>query len=311
MLKWEFTVSGQTLTRTDRLDTYADMVGQLQASFALDTWWDDCVAIAQFVRDGIAELRVLQNGICDVPNRVLQGAGMVYISLYAVDAATRKTTNEINISIEPSGIRRDSLSPSKPSETVWQQTLDLLGGLRGGETGQVLTKISEADYDIAFLDPSLNVYKFDTDGLWRSADASYQQKPMEESMFGFISIRLKLGEYENDILIPRFNFDITDLSEITGAYYTSSNGEQKLLTIDKVLSTYPDSGIKGVENKYKIERDGDILYAKIEHLIEWEGTPSQGPIAVFVKLINNGTYGKMTKFALKIETPREKIAVER
>lgn len=146
MLKWEFTVSGQTLTRTDRLDTYADMRGQLKAKFDLDEWWNDYIVVAQFARGDVIELRVLQNGVCDVPDAVLDGAGHVGISVYAFEKDRLKTSSETKIDIEPSGIRDNSLIPVPEPTSVWEKVLEILSGLRGGQTGQYLKKSSDDNY---------------------------------------------------------------------------------------------------------------------------------------------------------------------
>lgn len=330
MLKWGFSVSGQNLTRTDRLVTNADLVGQLQAEFTLDSWWDDYIVIAQFVRDGIADLRVLQNWICDVPDRVLKGAGIVYISLYAVGFETRKTTNEIYIKIEPSGIRQGSLSPNKPSGDVWQQTLAMLNGLKGGQTGQIASKASDNDYDFEFVDlPEIDLpketflYTFNFSDLGDLYSCTSEIIETGDNIFPYEIIvkgSLELFRYENGEYISNFDTDFG--LESVGGRMTNNGGSLEMMIASASLAdlmpvnTFFDYDYNsGVYDYYNIKSDYKFfpsagVKVNFKHIFPFEHDPEDGWTDTLVTDLmegkTNGMGDTLTKIAFKIEVPEKK-----
>ena len=124
-----FIISGQTLTRTDELEIVSDAIGQFEAVFTFDEWWDGFTPTAQFTKDGKTIDCILDNDKCVVPPEVLQGGGIFYVNVFSTDGTgDRKTVNEVAVPLKTSGYKKDGSHSQKPTPTVYEQLLEKLSG---------------------------------------------------------------------------------------------------------------------------------------------------------------------------------------
>ena len=124
MKQLTFIIGGQELTRTDTLEIVSDAIGQFEAVFTFDAWWDGYTPTAQFTKDGKTIDCVLENNKCIVPPEALQKGGIFYVSVFSTDGTgDRKTANEVAVPLKTSGYKNDGSHSIDPTPTVYEQLL--------------------------------------------------------------------------------------------------------------------------------------------------------------------------------------------
>lgn len=124
MKQLNFIIGGQELTRTDTLEIVSDAIGQFEAVFTFDEWWNGFTPTAQFTKDGKTIDCLLSNNKCIVPPEALQGGGVFYVNVFSTDGTgDRKTANEVAVPIKTSGYKKDGSHSQDPSPTVYEQLL--------------------------------------------------------------------------------------------------------------------------------------------------------------------------------------------
>ena len=98
----QFKVDGQVITRVDDIPVVADSRNYLYAKFDLSSDWDDVDVIAQFTAKcaGAKAVRLDDDNTCLVPWEVLQGSGVVLVTVYGGDLIT---ANNAAVFVEESG----------------------------------------------------------------------------------------------------------------------------------------------------------------------------------------------------------------
>jgi hypothetical protein len=148
MQQLQFTVAGQTLTRTDSLRVVADSIGQYEAVFTIDDSWDGYVATAQYTKNGVTYDENIVDGVSEVPAEALIGSGQIHVHVVGNSPdGKRITVNDLLVPIDPSGWRQKSSISAGPVITVWHKVVAMLLLLRGGTAGQFLRKKSADNYD--------------------------------------------------------------------------------------------------------------------------------------------------------------------
>jgi hypothetical protein len=148
MQQLQFTVAGQTLTRTDSLRVVADSIGQYEAVFTIDDSWDGYVATAQYTKNGVTYDENIVDGVSEVPAEALIGSGQIHVHVVGNSPdGKRITVNDLLVPIDPSGWRQKSSISAGPVITVWHKVVAMLLLLRGGTAGQFLRKKSADSYD--------------------------------------------------------------------------------------------------------------------------------------------------------------------
>lgn len=129
MKQLNFIINGQELTRTDTLEIVSDAIGQFEAVFSFDEWWDGFTPTAQFTKDGKTIDCILEDNKCIVPPEALQGGGIFYVNVFSTDGTgDRKTVNEVAVPLKTSGYKNDGSHSVKPTPTVYEQLLEKIGG---------------------------------------------------------------------------------------------------------------------------------------------------------------------------------------
>lgn len=148
MKQLTFSVADQTLRRTDKTRVVGDTVGQFEATFTFNDWWDGYTATAQFTKDGLTYDALIVDGVCAVPDEVIAGNGNMYVNVFSTDGdGNRKTVNEVAICVYASGLKTASATHAGPVITIWNVVLALLNKFSGGTAGQFLRKKSADSYD--------------------------------------------------------------------------------------------------------------------------------------------------------------------
>lgn len=148
MKQLTFTVVDQTLTRTDMARVVGDTVGQFEATFDFNDWWDGYTATAQFTKNGLTYDALIVDGVCAVPDEAVSGSGNMYVNVFSADGSgNRKTVNEVAICVYASGLKTASATHAGPVITIWNVVLALLNKFSGGTAGQFLRKKSADSYD--------------------------------------------------------------------------------------------------------------------------------------------------------------------
>lgn len=150
-MELKFTVSNQVILRTDTNTVVADSRNYLSAKFTFSTAdWEDIITKTAVFRNGdMVYSQVLVDDACIIPWEVLK-TGKLLVSVYGGD---RITVNSATVTVYPSGYAEGGI-PSEPTPTVYEQLIDMLDKLRGGETGKVLSKKSDADLDFDWTEVS-------------------------------------------------------------------------------------------------------------------------------------------------------------
>ena len=124
MKQLNFIIDGQKLTRTDALEIVSDAIGQFEAVFSFDEWWDGFTPTAQFTKDGKTIDCILEDNKCVVPPEALQGGGIFYVNVFSTDGTgDRKTANEVAVPLKASGYKADGSHSVKPTPTIYEQLL--------------------------------------------------------------------------------------------------------------------------------------------------------------------------------------------
>ena len=124
MKQLTFMIGGQELTRTDTLEIVSDAIGQFEAVFSFDEWWDGYTPTAQFTKDGKTIDCILEDNKCIVPPEALQGGGVFYVNVFStIGTGDRKTANEVAIPLKTSGYKADGSHSVDPTPTVYEQIL--------------------------------------------------------------------------------------------------------------------------------------------------------------------------------------------
>lgn len=168
MIQLTFSVNGQVLTRTDDIEIVSDAIGQFEAVFTFDEWWDGFTPTAQFTKDGKTYDSMLKDNTCEIPPEVLQGGGVFYVNVFATEDGDRKTANEVAVKVNSSGYKKDGAHSVKPTPTIYEQLLQsneeikekLLELIKNGGQGGGITEITEETY---IYDLAPGIYKINAD----------------------------------------------------------------------------------------------------------------------------------------------------
>lgn len=165
MKQLTFSVADQTLTRTDRTRVVGDTVGQFEAVFVFNEWWDGYTPTAQFTKNGLTYDALIVDGVCAVPDEAIAGNGNMYVNVFSADGdGNRKTVNEVEICVYASGLKTASATHAGPVITIWNVVLALLNKFSGGTAGQFLRKKSADSYDGEWV-----TLPIDVDAAYRTA----------------------------------------------------------------------------------------------------------------------------------------------
>ena len=125
----QFSVSNQSITRTDEFRVVAESIDYLYAQFTfLTEEWSEKTITAQFrsdKSDKTYEYILDSENKCLVPweSLNLQGGGYIYVSVFA---GALITTNRAKVFVEQSGYDENAESAAPPTPSVYQQILDKL-----------------------------------------------------------------------------------------------------------------------------------------------------------------------------------------
>ena len=124
MIQLTFDISGQVLKRTDKNKIVGDTIGQFEAVFTFDDWWNDYTPTVQFTKHGKTYDCLLENNTCTIPYEVMEKGGVFYVSVFATEDVNRKTANSVAVTVKPSGYSADGEHGKKPTPTVYDQLLE-------------------------------------------------------------------------------------------------------------------------------------------------------------------------------------------
>lgn len=123
MIQLVFNVSGQVLKRIDETKIVSDTIGQFEAVFTFDAWWDNYTPTVQFIKNSQAYDCLLENNRCFVPPEAMEKGGVFYVSVFATEDANRKTANAVAIKVDASGYNPKGSHSISPTPTVIEQLL--------------------------------------------------------------------------------------------------------------------------------------------------------------------------------------------
>lgn len=151
----KFTVTNQLIKRTDSFPVVAKSQNYLYAQFTFETdEWAGLTHTALF-RLGETSYAVIldENETCLVPHEVLEEQnGHVYVSVFAGE---RITANEAQFVVYKSGFSDDPETPAPPSQTVYEQLVNMVEGIEADVRAEKLT----------FSDPASNGHITITKGI--------------------------------------------------------------------------------------------------------------------------------------------------
>ncbi|MGN0533283.1 MAG: hypothetical protein ACI4IK_02885 [Eubacterium sp.] len=124
MIKLTFSINCQKLKRTDETEVVSDAIGQFEAAFTFDEWWDGYTPTAQFTKGGKTYDCLLVNNKCVIPHEVLEKGGVFNVSVFSTDGeGDRKTANDVSVSVKQSGYQKNGEHSEQPTPTVYEQIL--------------------------------------------------------------------------------------------------------------------------------------------------------------------------------------------
>lgn len=151
----QFSVSNQTITRTDDFNAVAESIDYLYAQFTfLTDEWSGRNVTAQFRSDKSSktyEYLLDEENKCLVPweSLNLQGGGYIYVSVFT---GALITTNRAKVFIAPSGYDEEAESSTPPTPSIYAQILDKLDEIEQNISTQIESVREYIDQQVANID---------------------------------------------------------------------------------------------------------------------------------------------------------------
>ena len=307
MKQINFIIVGQELKRTDTLKIVGDAIGQFEAVFAFDNWWDGYTPTAQFTKDGKTIDCILEDNKCVVPPEALQGGGIFYVNVFSTDGTgDRKTANEVAVPLKASGYKADGSHSVEPTPTIYEQLLKKIDentvmngdGVVASPNADFAEVAEWSDgnpdnedrigYFVCFDVPTSGI-------IMRKANADDDVKGVTVSNPSFAGNCTKDKFDENGKLLPQYEY-----VGVIGLVPVHDNGQcvvgERCVPADDGLAA-PSPNDKGyqVVERYNenmiliaVEPNGDMVYRLQEQIYALSGASGGSGISAIVEEINAG-----------------------
>lgn len=153
MIALNLRVISQSIEVTSSLDLVAGSVGIYEAQFEFNEAWTGFSKTAVFQLNNTTDPTemVIVDNACEIPHEALAYSGTMRVGVYGTSGTDVMPTVWTPTLIVHDGTIVGSIY-IEPTESTYEQVMDMLAGLAGGASGKILAKHSYLNYDFEWVD---------------------------------------------------------------------------------------------------------------------------------------------------------------